>query len=154
MLSDPQKREIYDQYGEEGLNGGGPSMSAQDIFSQFFGGGFFGGGFGGGQQRPRGPRRGSDMDFALNMTLEDLYKGKTTKIAVQRQVICSKCDGKGGKADSVRTCPGCNGSGARVTIRQIGPMIQQMQSACTECNGEGEIIRRRRTVARHVMVRR
>lgn len=141
VLSDPHKREIYDQYGEEGLNGeGGPGMSPQDIFSQFFGGGFFGGAFGG-QGRQRGPRRGADMDFALGCTLEDLYRGKTTKIAVQRQKICEKCDGKGGKADSVKTCPGCNGSGVRVTIRQMGPMIQQMQSACNECSGEGEIIK-------------
>lgn len=141
VLSDSNKREIYDQYGEEGLNGeGGPGMSAQDIFSQFFGGGFFGGGFGG-QQRSRGPRKGADMDFSLNCTLEDLYKGKTTKIAVQRQVLCDKCDGKGGKADSVKQCTGCKGSGVRTTIRQIGPMIQQMQSPCNECNGEGEVIK-------------
>ena len=140
VLSDTQKREIYDQYGEEGLSGEGPGMSAQDIFSQFFGGGFFGG-FGGTGQRHRGPRRGADMEFNLSVTLEDLYKGKTTKISVQRQVICKSCDGKGGKADSVHKCPGCNGTGVRVTIRQMGPMIQQMQSACNECSGEGEIIR-------------
>lgn len=140
VLSDTNKREVYDQYGEEGLNGEGPGMSPQDIFSQFFGGGFFGGGFGG-QSKPRGPRRGADMDFSLGVALEDLYKGKTTKIAVQRQVVCDKCDGKGGKADAVKACSGCNGNGVRVTIRQIGPMIQQMQSACNECNGEGEIIR-------------
>lgn len=140
VLSDSNKREVYDQYGEEGLNGEGPGMSPQDIFSQFFGGGFFGGGFPGGS-RQRGPRRGADMDFSLGVTLEDLYKGKSTKIAVQRQVVCSKCNGKGGKADSVKSCPGCQGTGVRVTIRQMGPMIQQMQSACGECGGEGEIIR-------------
>ncbi|PJF17747.1 hypothetical protein PSACC_02449 [Paramicrosporidium saccamoebae] len=140
VLSDSNKREVYDQYGEEGLNGDGPGMSPQDIFSQFFGGGFFGGGFPHGQ-RQRGPRRGADMDFSLGVTLEDLYKGKTTKIAVQRQIVCVKCSGKGGKADSVKSCPGCQGTGVRVTIRQMGPMIQQMQSACNECNGEGEIIK-------------
>lgn len=142
ILSDSNKREVYDQYGEEGLSGEGPGMSAQDIFSQFFGGGFFGaGGPFGGQQRSRGPRRGPDMDFALGVSLEDLYKGKTTKISVQRTVICAGCDGKGGRADSVRKCPGCDGTGVRVTIRQIGPMIQQMQGACHECSGEGEIIK-------------
>lgn len=143
VLSDSQKREVYDQYGEEGLNGEGPGMSAQDIFSQFFGGGFFGGagGFGASGGRPKGPRRGADMDFALGVTLEDLYQGKSTKIAVQKHVICDKCAGKGGKADSVKSCGGCNGTGVRVTIRQLGPMIQQMQSACNECGGEGEIIK-------------
>jgi DnaJ family protein A protein 2 len=141
VLSDASKREIYDNYGEEGLNGEGPGMSAQDIFSQFFGGGFFGGGGFGGQQQRRGPRRTNDMDFSLSVTLEDLYKGKTTKIAVQRQVLCKACDGKGGKSDAVKTCPGCKGTGVRLTIRQMGPMIQQMQSVCNECEGEGEIIR-------------
>lgn len=139
ILSDAEKRQIYDQYGEEGLQGGGAGggfggMDPNDIFAQFFGGGM-----GGRSRGPRGPRRGADMDFALGCTLEDLYNGKKTKIAVQRTVLCKGCDGKGGK--EVKTCSGCNGSGVKVTIRQMGPMIQQMQGACDECNGSGETIR-------------
>jgi len=138
VLSDADKRAAYDRYGEEGLNGGGPGMSPEDLFSQFFGGGFGGSFFGGGQQR-RGPRRGEDVTFNLACSLEELYSGKTSKIAIERKVCCKKCSGKGGK--SVTKCTGCNGTGVKMTIRQMGPMIQQMQSACNECQGEGEIIK-------------
>jgi DnaJ-class molecular chaperone len=131
---------VYDRFGEEGLNGGGPGgmggMDPSDLFSSFFGGAF-----GGGQRRPQGPRRGKDMHHALKVTLEDLYKGKTSKLALQKSVVCSKCDGKGGKEGAVKSCEGCRGTGVKVTLRQFGPMVQQIQSACGDCNGEGEIIR-------------
>jgi DnaJ family protein A protein 2 len=117
--------------------------STQDLFSQLFGGGgggFFGGGGGGGGGRSAGPRRTKDLVHRINVSLEDLYKGKTTKLALTRNVICVKCDGKGGKEGAVRTCTGCSGRGVRVTLRQMGPMIQQLQSACDECSGTGEVI--------------
>ncbi|EGF82986.1 hypothetical protein BATDEDRAFT_15261 [Batrachochytrium dendrobatidis JAM81] len=144
VLSDSQKRSVYDQYGEEGLSGEGHGhhgMSPEDLFSQLFGGGggIFGGG--GGRRGPSGPRKGKDMAHALKVSLEDLYKGKTTKLALQKQVLCSGCDGKGGKEGAVKTCPGCNGRGFRVVMRQLGPMIQQMQQTCSECEGACEIIR-------------
>lgn len=141
VLSNADKRAAYDRYGEEGLSGDG-GMNAEDLFSQFFGGGFGGAfGFGGGHShgRPRGPRRGEDVVFNLQVSLEELYKGKTAKIAIQRNILCGKCDGKGGK--DVKKCGGCNGSGVKMTIRQIGPMIQQMQGVCNECHGEGETIK-------------
>jgi len=112
-------------------------MSPEDLFSQLFGGGMFGGGR---SSRPSGPRRGKDMSHALKVSLEDLYKGKTSKLALQKQIICSSCDGKGGKDGAVKTCSGCGGRGIRIITRQLGPMIQQMQQACSDCNGEGEII--------------
>ncbi|KAJ3175102.1 Type I HSP40 co-chaperone [Geranomyces variabilis] len=145
VLSDPQKRDVYDRYGEEGLSGdggmGGPGMSPEDLFSHLFGGG--GGGFfgGGGGRRQQGPRKGKDMAHALKVSLEDLYKGKVSKLALQKQVICDKCDGKGGKEGAVKTCQGCHGRGVKIVMRQIGPMIQQMQQTCPDCNGEGESIR-------------
>ena len=77
------------------------------------------------------------------MSLEDLYKGKTTKLALTRNVICPKCDGKGGKEGAVRPCGSCQGRGVRVTLRQMGPMIQQLQQPCDECSGSGEIINHR-----------
>lgn len=101
------------------------------------GGGFFGGGGGGRQQ---GPRRTKDLVHRVHVTLEDLYKGKTTKLALTRNVICSKCKGKGGKEGAVRTCNNCSGRGIKVTLRQMGPMIQQIQSPCDDCSGTGEII--------------
>eukprot|EP00842_Homolaphlyctis_polyrhiza_P000969 jgi/Hompol1/1873/HPOL_002783-RA len=141
VLSDSQKRSIYDQYGEEGLTegGGGGGMSPEDLFSQLFGGGMFGGG--GSRGRPSGPRKGKDMAHSLKVSLEDLYKGKTSKLALQKQILCASCDGKGGKAGASQTCMGCNGRGVRIITRQMGPMIQQMQQTCPECNGEGEIIK-------------
>jgi DnaJ family protein A protein 2 len=142
VLSDPQKRSIYDARGEAGLNegpGGMGGMDPQDLFSQLFGGGG-GGFFGGGGGRSQGPRRTKDLVHRINVSLEDLYKGKTTKLALTRNIICDKCSGKGGKEGAVRTCTGCSGRGVRVTLRQMGPMIQQMQSPCDECSGTGEVI--------------
>ncbi|KAJ3036531.1 Type I HSP40 co-chaperone [Rhizophlyctis rosea] len=143
VLSDSQKREIYDKYGEEGLSGeGGPGMSPEDLFSHLFGGGMGGGFFGGGgRSRPSGPRKGKDMTHALKVSLDDLYKGKVSKLALQKQVVCKTCQGKGGKEGAVKQCTGCNGRGIKIIMRQIGPMIQQMQQTCPDCNGEGEIIR-------------
>jgi DnaJ family protein A protein 2 len=74
------------------------------------------------------------------VSLEDLYKGKTTKLALNKTVLCSKCDGKGGKAGAVKPCQGCNGRGVKVILRQLGPMLQQIQQPCPECDGKGEVI--------------
>jgi len=142
ILSDAQKRQVYDQYGEAGLSGEGGAgggmggLSPEDLFSHFFGGGG-GGGRGG---RPAGPRRGKDVAHGLKVSLEDLYKGKTTKLALQKNVLCEKCEGKGGKEGACKTCTTCNGQGFRVMLRQMGPMMQQIQQPCGDCRGEGEII--------------
>lgn len=72
--------------------------------------------------------------------MEELYRGKTTKLALTRNVICTKCAGKGGKDGAVKSCGTCNGRGIRVTLRQMGPMIQQIQQPCDECSGTGEVI--------------
>ena len=77
------------------------------------------------------------------MSLEDLYKGKTTKLALTRNVICPKCDGKGGKVGAVRKCGSCLGRGVRFTLRQRGPMLHQLQHPCDECSGTGEVINHR-----------
>ena len=148
MLSDPQKRQIYDQYGEEGLEqGGAGATSAEDLFSQFFGGG--GGGFGGGPfgsmfggaQRDTGPKKARTIHHVHKVSLEDIYKGKVSKLALQKSVICPKCEGRGGKEGAVKKCPGCDGVGMKTMMRQMGPMIQRFQTVCSDCQGEGEIIR-------------
>lgn len=144
ILSDAEKRQVYDQYGEEGLEhgGGGGGMNAEDLFSQFFGGGggSFGGMFGGGM-RDTGPKKARTIHHVHKVNLEDIYKGKVSKLALQKSVICAGCDGRGGKEGAVKECTGCNGSGMKTMMRQMGPMIQRFQTVCPDCNGEGEIIR-------------
>ncbi|EEF50289.1 Chaperone protein dnaJ, putative [Ricinus communis] len=133
VLSDPQKREIYDQYGEaalkEGMGGGGSGHNPFDIFDSLFGRGAFGGG---GSSRGRRQKRGEDVLHATKVSLEDLYNGTTRKLSLSRNVFCPKCNGK---------CYGCQGSGMKITTRQIElGMIQRMQHICPECRGSGEII--------------
>lgn len=120
-------------------------MNAEDLFSQFFGGGggVFGGGggmFGGGMGQ-RGPPKARTIHHVHKVSLEDIYRGKVSKLALQKSVICSKCDGRGGKEGAVKKCTGCDGHGMKTMMRQMGPMIQRFQTVCPDCNGEGEIIR-------------
>ncbi|KAF2099793.1 DnaJ-domain-containing protein [Rhizodiscina lignyota] len=148
VLSDPQKRQLYDQYGEEGLEQGGMGggMAAEDLFAQFFGGGgAFGGMFGGGMggMRETGPRKARTISHVHKVSLEDIYRGKTSKLALQKSVICPKCEGRGGKEGAVKKCTGCDGRGMKTMMRQMGPMIQRFQTVCPDCQGEGEIIRDR-----------
>jgi len=139
VLVDPKKRELYDKGGEEALKGGGSGgfdfHSPMDIFDLFFGGGGRGGG------GRRGPRKGKDVIHQLKVPLEDMYNGSTRKLALQKNVICTKCEGRGGKEGCVSKCNNCRGTGMSVRIQQIGPgMVQQIQSVCGECRGEGEVI--------------
>merc|ERR1719476_684962 len=142
VLSNPEKRKLYDQAGEQGIKeggsgGGGAGMNPMDIFDMFFGGGGGGDPFGRGRQR--GPRRTKNLVHQLSVSLEDMYNGTVRKLALQKNVICDACDGVGGKAGAVQKCPTCRGSGMQVRIQQLGPgMMQQIQSMCQECHGEGE----------------
>jgi len=147
VLSDPNKREIYNRFGEEGLKGemGGSGASPFDIFDQLFGmgGGMGGFPFGGNFTRRSGPRKGEDVIHALKVTLEELYNGKTSKLAVNKKIICPKCDGKGvKKAAAAKKCDNCKGTGMKTIVRQIGPgMIEQRQQVCPSCKGEGEVVK-------------
>ncbi|KAK7095955.1 dnaJ homolog subfamily A member 1-like [Littorina saxatilis] len=140
VLADAKKREVYDRGGEEAIKGGGSGSgmdfhSPMDIFDMFFGGG------GGGGRRQQGPRRGKDVVHQLKINLEDMYNGATRKLALQKNVICSKCEGRGGKEGAVTKCTNCRGTGMQVRVQQLGPgMVQQIQSMCHECRGEGECI--------------
>lgn len=136
VLSDETKRTQYDEFGEDGPGMGG-GMDPNDIFSQFFGGG---GGMFGGQGRPQGPKKGKDVKHVLTVSLQDLYKGKTSKLALNKTVLCADCKGKGGSPDAVKTCSDCHGQGVTFVTRQMGPVIQRFQSVCPSCNGDGSII--------------
>jgi len=143
VLSDQNKRELYNKYGKEGLKEGGfHAGSAADIFEKFFGGGMFGM-FGGGGGGRGGPVQGEDIMHQIAVSLEDLYKGKTSKLAVTRNIICSQCSGSGAtKQGAAQKCSTCDGRGIRIMVKQLGPgMIQQMQAVCQDCGGKGETIK-------------
>ncbi|KAI5724198.1 hypothetical protein M8J76_016909 [Diaphorina citri] len=164
VLSNPEKRRVYDQGGEEAINQGGFGgfESPMDIFDMFFGGG---GGkrrggdddddddedehespFGGARYHRRGQqqqksRKGKDVVHTLYVTMEELYSGAVRKLALEKNVICSVCEGRGGKSKIVEKCSTCKGSGMTVQVQQIGPgMIQQVQHVCSDCKGQGERI--------------
>lgn len=141
VLGDEEKRTMYDKYGKEGLArgaGGDPF----DVYERFFGG-MFGGGFGGGGGRRGGRRRGEDVVHHLQLSLEDLYNGKTKRIALTKDVLCSGCTGTGAKSGaSAKKCDSCDGHGVKIVVKQIAPgMVQQMQQVCGACRGKGEILK-------------
>lgn len=156
VLSNPEKKQRYDQFGHAGAQGGfgggygGGGMNMEDIFSQF--GDIFGGGgspfdsfFGGGQQSSRGggrrAQRGTNLRIKVKLTLEEIANGVEKKIKVNKQIVCNTCDGTGAKdKSSFSTCKTCGGSGAvrRVTNTILGQM--QTTSTCPTCNGEGSTI--------------
>ncbi|XP_043216989.1 dnaJ homolog subfamily A member 1-like isoform X1 [Amphibalanus amphitrite] len=138
VLSDEKKRQIYDEGGEQAIKeggsggGGGGFHSPMDIFDMFFGGG--------GHRKER-ERRGKNVVHQLPVTLEEMYNGATRKLSLQKNVICERCEGRGGKKGAVETCPNCRGSGMQIRVQQLGPgFVQQIQSMCDECRGQGERI--------------
>lgn len=145
ILKDPEKRKIYDQFGEEGINNsGGMQANPFDIFENFFGGGVGGPfGFSSGGQRNR--RRGSDRIEEISIDLEDLYNNVVKKIEIRQKVICLDCNGTGAFSSSdIKHCTMCDGKGKIMKIINLGPgMIQQSMSNCDKCRGEGKVILRK-----------
>lgn len=153
-LSDPEKRQRYDQFGHDGLKqnayggGGGFSgqgMSMDDIFSQFgsiFGDAFGGGGgfssFFGGSAQHQSSSRGSDMRVNLRLSLEEIYSGSKKQIKIKRFESCSACHGEGGTGK--HTCPTCNGYGK--VRERVNSFFGQMMSEkiCPQCGGSGSVV--------------
>ncbi len=144
MLSDPQKRAAYDQYGHAGVDpnmrggpGGAEGFSGfGDAFGDIFGD-IFGGQRGGGQRGGRQVYRGNDLSYAMEITLEEAAAGKDSQIRIPSWDECDTCHGSGAKpGTSAKTCNTCQGSGA-VQMRQGFFSVQQ---TCPHCHGSGKII--------------
>ena len=143
ILSDPQKKAQYDQYGTVDFDGngfgGGFDFSDLGGFGDIFET-FFGGGAGGGRRR-NGPERGSDIEVNLNLSFEEAVFGAEKEIHVTRNEGCDTCRGTGAKpGTSARTCDKCNGSG-QVRVQRNTPLGSFVStSSCDKCGGKGKII--------------
>ncbi|MBF0531562.1 MAG: molecular chaperone DnaJ [Candidatus Omnitrophica bacterium] len=155
VLSDAKKREMYDQYGHAGIDQqyttedifrGANFGEFNDIFSSIFGGGggnadsifeMFGGGRSSGGGRPRRQSRGRDIQYEIEVTLEEAYQGVARKIQVPRHEFCQDCEGTGAKdGKSLKTCPTCGGQGAVM----MSSGFFRMQQTCPACHGQGRTI--------------
>ena len=159
VLSNPEKRSRYDQFGHAGVSGaagnGGPfggfsgGMSMDDIFSMFgdifggHGGGFGGfGGFGGGGSSQQRRFRGSDLRVKVKLTLKEISTGVEKKFKLKKYVPCSHCHGTGAEGNGgTETCPTCKGSGSVIRNQQTILGTMQTRSTCPTCGGEGKIIK-------------
>ena len=155
VLSNDQKRQAYDQFGMDGVNGnpggfggqgggfggqgpfgGGQAGDFNDFFDMFNqrGGG---GGFGGRQQYQPQKMQLEPILLEYQVTLDDLYYGKSIDISYNKTKICGTCDGKGGH--KVETCHVCHGQGFTIQTRNMHGMVMQTQEICHHCNGTGEV---------------
>ncbi|MPM45219.1 Chaperone protein DnaJ [bioreactor metagenome] len=145
VLSDPEKKARYDQFGTADFDGsgfgsggfGGFDFSDMggfgDIFDSFFGGG--------GSRRRNAPQRGADLEYTINLTFEEAVFGVEKEISINRSETCDSCSGSGAKAGtSAKTCPTCNGQGQVRVQRQtpLGSFVST--STCTTCGGSGKVI--------------
>jgi len=144
ILGDPQKRQQYDDYGTSDFNGQGfggfnyrdfQGANFDDLFENLFAG------FGFGGARKRGPARGHDLIYDLDVTLEDAAKGVAKSIAVTKNATCDQCDGTGAATEEdLRTCGECNGTGAIKQTRRTPFGYFATTTACKACEGTGEVI--------------
>lgn len=147
VLSDPQKKATYDQFGHAGMDGsdfGGFGNAdfgdINDIFGSFFGGGGFGG-FGSSRRSNNGPRRGQDRYMQMRVSFLDAIFGKTETIKIDVEETCPDCGGSGAHSkDDIKVCSRCNGSGTVVTQQRTAFGVFQSQGVCPDCGGTGKTI--------------
>ena len=156
VLSDPEKRKRYDQFGfagvdpnyaasqgQGGFGGGFGGVDLGDIFGDIFGGSF-GGGFGGfgGRTNPNAPRKGHDIQASVILTFEEAAHGCSKTVTNNRQETCHDCNGTGAeRGTSPETCPHCGGRGYVVTQQRTPFGVMQSQQPCSHCGGRGTIIK-------------
>ncbi len=154
VLSNPDKKARYDQFGHEGMNGGGAGgfgggfsggFTMEDIFSRFgdiFGGGFGGfEGFGGGSSGGRRVNRGSDLRIKVKLTLKEIVHGTEKKLKINKMVACDQCGGTGAKdSNSYSECTTCHGSGYVTQVVNTFFGRTQTTQPCPTCHGEGRVI--------------
>ena len=158
VLSDAQKRQIYDTYGHSGLSGGAGVdfnntifQDFHDIFGDFFG---FEDVFSGGRRGRSRVQRGADLRYDMTLTFEEAFAGVATKIKLARQEYCETCNGTGAKAGTgVVACQTCGGRGQLAyqqgffTITRTCPACQGagqiIRERCTDCRGQGRLERER-----------
>jgi len=153
VLSDPDKRAKYDQFGFAAFDPSGFQSSAEgfggfaDILNDLFGGGFggFGGGFGdifGGGARRNGPRQGESVRSSVSIRFEEAAFGCTKELDVLKVEPCSKCNGSGAaEGTTAETCSHCKGSGVVMQAQRTPFGIMQSQTTCPHCGGKGKIIK-------------
>ena len=153
VLSDPDKKAKYDQFGFAGVDGAGAQDWSQgfgslnDILNNLFGGAFggFGGAFGGfggfgGQQGPR-TMRGRDIRTRVRLSLEEIASGCTKEVSIERNRPCPECAGRGTKNSSdIKTCPTCKGSGQVQNVVNSLFGRTMTYTTCPQCGGEGKIV--------------
>ncbi len=150
VLSDPEKKSRYDQFGFAGVDGqAGPDFSQgfgnlNDILNNLFGGGFGGGGFsfsdlfgGGGRSSGPGVMRGRDIRTRVRLTLEEISAGCEKEVVIERNRPCPDCGGRGARnASDIKVCPTCQGSGQ--VFQRMG--FFSSSRTCPQCGGEGKIV--------------
>ena len=152
VLSNPDKRARYDQFGFAGMSGAAGfsgGMSMDDIFSMFgdifggHGGGFGGfGGFGGGGGAQQRRFRGSDLRVKVKLNLKEISTGVEKKFKLKKYVTCTHCHGTGAEGNGgSETCPTCKGSGTVIRNQQTILGTMQTRTTCPTCGGEGKVIK-------------
>ncbi|HJD22100.1 MAG TPA: molecular chaperone DnaJ [Candidatus Gemmiger faecigallinarum] len=160
VLSDPEKRKRYDQFGFTGVDpnyaaqqgggaggfgGGFGGVDLGDLFGDIFGSGGFGGfgGFGGSSRaNPNAPRKGHDIQASVILTFEEAAHGCSKTVTINRQETCRDCGGSGAEhGTSPETCPHCGGRGYVVTQQRTPFGVMQSQQPCSYCGGRGTIIK-------------
>lgn len=136
ILSDPDKRKLYDKGGEDAVKEGHAGGGDVDIFD------LLSGRVGGSRKSGGGKQKLKDTNHELGITLADIMNGKTSKLAITRDRLCGECNGKGG--EGVATCSACKGRGMVTKMYQMGPgMYSQSTAPCTDCRGEGETVKKK-----------